>query len=240
MKRCLSTSHVSSMGMHGLSRHIETDENNASTPFDFTTENYELAKKIIAKYPKGYAKAATLPLLDLAQRQYGGWIPLSAMQKVAKIVGVPPMEVYETCTFYTMFNRTPVGKFHVQVCMTTPCALRDSASIMNSVEQTLGVRCGQTTADKLFTVSEVECLGACVNAPMVQINDHYYEDLTAESVANVLRTLANGGTPKVGVQSGLRENCEPAGGRTSLLEPPAGPYCRDLNPPEPTTEEAKN
>lgn len=114
-----------------------------------------------------------IPLLDLAQRQHG-WLPLSAMHKVAEILEVPRMRVYEVATFYTMFNRRPMGKYHVQICTCTPCWLRDSDSIVNAVTKATNCELGGTSADKLFTVSEVECLGACANAPMLQINDDYY------------------------------------------------------------------
>eukprot|EP00010_Vexillifera_abyssalis_P008908 CAMPEP_0201544624 /NCGR_PEP_ID=MMETSP0173_2-20130828/1262_1 /ASSEMBLY_ACC=CAM_ASM_000268 /TAXON_ID=218659 /ORGANISM="Vexillifera sp., Strain DIVA3 564/2" /LENGTH=252 /DNA_ID=CAMNT_0047952813 /DNA_START=30 /DNA_END=788 /DNA_ORIENTATION=+ len=223
-------------GMSGLSRHIPSDHNNESTPFDFTPENYEKAKEIMKKYPKGYEKAATLPLLDLAQRQVG-WVPVAAMHKIAKILGTTKMEVYETCTFYTMFNREPVGKYHLQLCTTTPCMIRDSTSILKAIESHLGIKPGQTTDDGLFTLNEVECLGACVNAPMIQINDDYYEDLTPETMVRVLEDLQQGKKPTVGVQSGKRLNCEPEGGLTSLTgEFTPKPFCRNLDEAPPTTE----
>lgn len=114
-----------------------------------------------------------IPLLDLAQRQHG-WLPISAMHKVAEILDVPRMRVYEVATFYTMFNRKPIGKYHIQICTCTPCWLRDSDSIVNAVTKATNCELGGTSADKLFTVSEVECLGACANAPMLQVNDDYY------------------------------------------------------------------
>lgn len=125
-------------------------------------------------YPEGHKQAAVIPMLDLAQRQNGGWLPLSAMNKVADILSMPRMRVYEVATFYTMFIRYPIGKYHIQICTTTPCMLRDSDSILHTIEKKLGIHVGETTKDKLFTLSEVECLGACVNAPMVQINDDYF------------------------------------------------------------------
>lgn len=124
-------------------------------------------------YPEGHKAAALIPLLDLAQRQQG-WLPLSAMNKVAEILKMPQMRVYEVATFYTMFIREPIGKYHIQVCTTTPCWLQNSDGIVKAIEKNLDIHMGQTTKDKLFTLSEVECLGACVNAPMVQINDDYY------------------------------------------------------------------
>lgn len=116
-------------------------------------------------------------MLDLAQRQNGGWLPLSAMNKVAELLSMPKMRVYEVATFYTMFIRQPIGKYHIQICTTTPCMLRDSDSILNTIQKKLGIHVGETTKDKMFTLTEVECLGACVNAPMVQINDDYYVGL---------------------------------------------------------------
>lgn len=164
-----------------------------------------------------------MPLLDLAQRQLGGWTSLSAMNKVAKIIEVPPMRVYEVATFYTMFNRQPIGKYFVQVCTTTPCELCGSASILDAVSKHLGIAPGETTPDKLFTLVEVECAGACVNAPVVAINDDYYEDLSTDSIVGILDQIKAGKHPKkIGPQS-KRRSCEPSGGLTSLKEPPTGP-----------------
>ncbi|KAL9083551.1 MAG: hypothetical protein Q9165_008476 [Trypethelium subeluteriae] len=129
-----------------------------------------------------------MPLLDLGQRQHG-FTSISVMNEVARILEMPPMRVYEVATFYTMYNRTPVGKYHVQCCTTTPCQLRDSDSIMKAITSHLGIQNGETTPDNLFTLTEVECLGACANAPMVQINDDYYEDLTAETTVDLLKAL---------------------------------------------------
>ena len=124
-------------------------------------------------YPEGHKRGAMIPLLDLAQRQHG-WLPISAMHKVAEILNVPRMRVYEVATFYTMFNRRPMGKYHVQICTCTPCWLRDSDSIVEAVTKATNCKVGEISADKLFTISEVECLGACANAPMFQVNDDYY------------------------------------------------------------------
>jgi len=202
--------------------HRDTEYNNPNTPFEFTTENMKRAEVIIANYPKGHEAAASIPLLDLVQRQLG-WVPLSGMNYVAKILNMPEMRVYEVCTFYTMFNREPVGKYHIQICTTTPCLLRDSDSIMDVIKKKLGIEVGDTTKDKLFTLSEVECLGACVNAPMVQINDLYYEDLTAADMEEILDDLITGRkVPKPGPRSG-RFASEPLRGLTSLTTPPKGP-----------------
>lgn len=136
-----------------------------------------------------------MPLLDLGQRQHG-WTSISVMNEVARLLEMPPMRVYEVATFYTMYNRSPVGKFFLQVCTTTPCMLGGCGSdkIMKAIEEHLGVHNGQTTEDGLFTLLEVECLGACVNAPMVQINDDYYEDLTPESTITLLKALKDSAT----------------------------------------------
>lgn len=164
----LHTSSVS-CGGGGIFVHRDSPDNNEDTPFEFSKENAERAEAIMTIYPDGHKRAAVIPLLDLAQRQNGGWLPISAMHHVASVIGMPRMRVYEVATFYTMFMRNPVGKYHVQVCTTTPCWLRGSDEIMAICKQNLGINAGEMTKDKLFTISEVECLGACVNAPMVQV-----------------------------------------------------------------------
>jgi NADH-quinone oxidoreductase subunit E len=183
--------------------------------FAFTAENAEKAEQIIAKYPLRRQASAVMPLLDLAQRQHQNWLPQAAMNMVAEMLEMPRIRVYEVATFYTMYNLAPVGRHFVQVCTTTPCWLRGSDDVVAACKNKLGIGLGETTADGKFTVIEVECLGACVNAPMVQINDDYYEDLTAESTAALLDALSKGETPKVGSQSG-RHASEPAGGPTTL------------------------
>ena len=202
--------------------HRDTPENNADTPFVFTAENAARADAIMAIYPDGHKRAAVIPMLDLAQRQHGGWLPISAMHHVAEVIGMPRMRVYEVATFYTMFMRNPVGKYHVQICTTTPCWLRGSDEIMEALKENLGIGPGQMTDDKLFTISEVECLGACVNAPMVQINDDYYEDLTVKDTHEILDDLKAGRKPAAGPRSG-RYAAEPFGPATSLTETPPGP-----------------
>jgi len=163
-----------------------------------------------------------IPLLELAQRQNKNFTSISAMNYVAKLLEVPPMRVYEVASFYTMFNREPVGEHFIQVCTTTPCMLCDSTSVVNAITSHLGIGLGQTTADKKFTVIEVECLGACSNAPMVQINDDFYEDLTAETMVKILDDLKAGKKPTPGPQSG-RKSSEPAPKLTTLTEKPLGP-----------------
>jgi len=206
-----------------LSFHKDTPENNESTPFDFSSENLSKIKQIISKYPKNYERAAMIPILDIAQRQCGGWLPLAAMNKVAKVLTVPPMQVYEVASFYTMFNRSPVGKYHVQVCTTTPCMLRDAYTILDVCKKNLGVDVGGTTKDGLFTLGEVECAGACVNAPMLSVGDDYYEDLTPETTNQILDAFKRGEKPKPGPQDGKRKTCEGPDGKTTLLETPPGP-----------------
>lgn len=201
--------------------HRDTPENNADTPFEFSPENTKRIGTILAMYPEGYKRAAVLPLLDLAQRQHG-WIPISAMHKVAEILKVPRMRVYEVTTFHTMFMRKPVGKFHVNVCTTTPCWLRCSDNILDAIKKILDLNVGETSKDKKWTLSEVECLGACVNAPVVQINDDYYEDLTVGDIEQILCELKEGKRPALGPRNG-RYAAEPLGELTSLKKEPPGP-----------------
>jgi len=191
--------------------------------------NSKEAEKILGKYPKNYKASAIIPLLWLAQRQNSNWIPLAAMNKIAEITEVAPIRVYETCTFYTMFNREPVGKYHVQVCCTTPCMLRGAYDILEACEKELGVgRHNETTPDKVFTLIEVECLGACVNAPMVQINDDFFEDLTPESMKKLLHDLRDGKPVKIGPQN-HRKNSEGPLGRSSLKTSPPNYTVRDFD-----------
>ena len=185
--------------------------------FAFTGEYLEKAKWHISKYPEGRKQSAVMPLLDLAQRQNGGWIPQPAIDCIADMLGMASIRVYEVATFYTMYNLKPVGKHFVQVCTNLPCWLRGSDQVMAAAEKVTGCRHGETSDDGMFTVLEVECLGACVNAPMMQIGDDYYEDLDSSSTEEILKTLKAGGKPKVGSQIG-RHTCEPAGGITTLTE----------------------
>jgi NADH-quinone oxidoreductase subunit E len=186
-------------------------------PFAFTPENESRATKIVARYPEGRQGSAVLPLLDLAQRQIGGWLPKEAVEFVADRLGMPLIRVYEVVTFYSMFNLAPVGKYVINVCTTTPCALRGSGDIVDACKKRLGVGLDETTADGLFTVTEVECLGACVNAPMVAIGDDTYEDLDPAAMTRIIDMLARGETPKPGPQS-ERQGSEPKGGLTTLKE----------------------
>jgi len=185
--------------------------------FAFTQENIKAANSVIAKYPKGRHESAVMPLLDLAQRQHDGWLPRASMDTVAEMLAMPSIRVYEVASFYTMYNLKPVGKHHVQVCTNLPCWLRGSDAVVGACKKTLGLDIGMTSEDGMFTLSEAECLGACANAPMMQIGDDYYEDLDADSTQSILDTLKAGGTPKTGSQTG-RHTSEPAGGLTSLKD----------------------
>ena len=188
--------------------------------FAWTDDNAKAAKEIIARYPEGRQMSAVLPLLDLAQRQVGaetntqGWLPIPVIEFVARELDMPPVRVMEVASFYTMFNLVPVGKFHVQVCGTTPCMLRGSDDVLSACFKR-GLKKGRTTDDGLFTLTEVECLGACANAPMVQINDDNYEDLTEDSMKAILDALASGQRPKPGPQVDRTTSC-PEGGPTTL------------------------
>jgi NADH-quinone oxidoreductase subunit E len=188
--------------------------------FAWTEDNARLAKEIIARYPEGRQMSAVIPLLDLAQRQVGaetntqGWLPIPVMEFVGQQLDMAYVRVLEVATFYTMFNLAPVGRFHVQVCGTTPCMLRGSDDVLAACYKR-GLKKGKTTEDGLFTLTEVECLGACANAPMVQINDDNYEDLTEASMAAILDALAAGKTPKPGPQIDRQTSC-PQQGPTTL------------------------
>jgi NADH-quinone oxidoreductase subunit E len=183
--------------------------------FAFTSENLEKARAHIAKYPPGRQASAVLPLLDLAQRQHGGWLPRAAMDHVAAMLDMAPIRVYEVATFYTMLNLRPVGRYLLQACTTTPCWLRGSDAVVAACEKKLGVAVGETTADGLFTLVEVECLGACVNAPILQVNDDFYEDLDGAATERLLDALRRGVAPPIGSVIG-RRGSEPVGGRTTL------------------------
>ena len=190
--------------------------------FAWTQANAAKAREIIGRYPAGRQMSATLPLLDLAQRQVGaetktqGWLPVPVIEFVARELDMPYMRVFEVATFYTMFNMVPVGRYHVQVCGTTPCMLRGSDDVLAACKNH-GLSKGKTTPDGLFTLTEVECLGACTNAPMVQINDDNYEDLDYDKMTAILEALANGETPKPGPQVD-RQTSAPEGGPTTLKE----------------------
>jgi NADH-quinone oxidoreductase E subunit len=183
--------------------------------FAFTAENLKRAEAHIAKYPPTRQASAVLPLLDLAQRQCGNWLPRAAMDYVAGLLDMAPIRVYEVATFYTMFNLSPVGRYFFQICTTTPCWLRGSDEVVRVCHEKLGIGMDETTPDKLFTMREVECVGACVNAPVIQVNDDLYEDLDAESTARLIDALRRGDPPPIGSMTG-RQTSAPLGGPTTL------------------------
>jgi NADH-quinone oxidoreductase subunit E len=191
--------------------------------FAWSKENAAKAKEAVKRYPEGRQRSAVMPLLDLAQRQIGaetntqGWLPIPVIEFVARELDMPVIRVLEVATFYTMYNLAPVGRFHVQVCGTTPCMLRGSDDILDACYKR-GMKQGHTTADGLWTLTEVECMGNCSSAPMVQINDDNYEDLTPERLNHVLDELAAGRQPKAGTQEPGRHTVEPLGGPTTLKE----------------------
>ncbi|KAJ9506554.1 NADH:ubiquinone oxidoreductase 24 kDa subunit [Haematococcus lacustris] len=233
--------------------HRDTPSNNATTTFEWTPDNLKRAGEIIARYPSNYKASAVIPVLDLAQQQNQGWLSLAALNSVAKLLEMPEIRVYEVATFYTMFNRSKIGKYHVMICGTTPCRLQGALNIQKALEDHLGVHIGETTADGMFTLGEMECMGACVNAPMIAVADYsggvekfsynYYEDLTPETTIAIIEALKKGDTPKVGSQ--FRVKAEPAGavvnyaskwvpapgGVQTLSSPPRGPSAPNLDKP---------
>lgn len=196
---------------------IHNTDTHSNVPFAFNQENFSKAEEIIAKYPAGRQQSAVIPLLMLAQRQNANWLSKPAMDYVASLLSMSPVRVYEVATFYTMYNMEPVGTYMIEVCTTTPCWLRGSDAIVSACETHLGISVGETTADGRFTLKEAECLGACVNAPMCQIGDHYYEDLSPDSIVAIINTLSVGQQPVAGPQNG-RHSSEPLGGATTLTQ----------------------
>lgn len=184
--------------------------------FAFTEVNKAQAEKIIKRYPEGRQQSAVMPILDIVQRQEG-WVSLAAMNVVGEMLDMAPMRVYEVATFYTMFHLKPVGKVHVQVCTNLPCQLRGSDQVVHACKKELGIGLGETTADGKFSLAEVECLGACVNAPVIWIGDDFYEDLDADSTVKMIEAFKRGETPKAGSQTG-RQTSAPAGGPTTLFK----------------------
>ena len=211
-----------------MKKKFEIDADYQPESFEFTKANQKKVQELIALYPAGRQQSAVMPLLDLAQRQvaeegakaeppYGGWIPRAAMDHIAEILDMAPIKVYEVASFYSMYNMAPVGKYLVQLCTTTPCMLCGSDDIVKACTDHLGVGMNETTSDGKFSLMEVECLGACVNAPMVQINDDYYEDLTVQSMKEVLDLLAEDMKPKIGSQKGRKASMA-LSGPTSLKD----------------------
>jgi NADH-quinone oxidoreductase E subunit len=185
--------------------------------FAFTRENEAEVKRIIAKYPKGRQASAVMPLLDLAQRQHDNWIPMKAIEMIAAKLDMAEIRVLEVATFYTMFNLKPVGRYFLQACTTTPCWLRGSDNMMRCIKDRYGISSGETSECGRFTLLEVECLGACVNAPILQVNDDFYEDLDYASTGALLDSLEAGSPLPVGSVTG-RSGSEADGGATTLQE----------------------
>lgn len=191
------------------------DDPRQPATFAFDEAYAKRAEAVIAKYPAGRQASAVLPLLDLAQRQHGGWLPAAAIEHVADVLAMPSIRVWEVATFYSMFYLQPTGRYRVHVCTTTPCWLRGSDGITAACERKLGLKFGQTSEDGRFSLHEVECAGACVNAPILQINDDYYEDLTPETVERILDSLARDEVPEAGSQI-KRMHAAPVGGPKTL------------------------
>ncbi|KAH9785584.1 NADH dehydrogenase flavoprotein 2 [Citrus sinensis] len=222
-----------------LCKHLDSPDNNPDLPWKFSDTNKEKVKEILSHYPSNYKQSAVIPLLDLAQQQHGGWLPVSAMNEVAKIIEVAPIRVYEVATFYSMFNRSKVGKYHLLVCGTTPCMVRGSREIEDALLKHLGVKRNEVTKDGLFSVGEMECMGCCVNAPMITVADYsngsegytynYYEDVTPKRVIEIVEMLRRGEKLPPGTQNPKRIKSGPEGGNTTLLSEPKPPPCRDLD-----------
>jgi len=187
------------------------------TIFEFTEANRAEADRILARYPAGGKQSALLPLLHLAQAQHGGWLPQAALDYLADLLGIPKIRVYEVATFYDMYNTVPVGRIQVRVCTTTPCWLCGSDDVVRACKDTLGVGIGESTPDGRFFLREFECLGACSNAPVLWIDDDFYEDIDYAGTKKVLEALMRGEKPKPGPQNG-RTASMPLGGKTTLLD----------------------
>ena len=185
--------------------------------FEFNKKNLEEAQKIIKNYPEKKQQSAVMPLLYLAQKQNDNWIPLVAMKYIAKFLNMPYIKVYEVATFYTMYNLSPVGKFFFQICTTTPCMIRGAYDIVNTCKEKISNKENQLSKDKTCSWMEVECLGACINATMLQINNDYYEDLSKEKTEKIINQIQNGEKPIPGSYRG-RINNEPENSRKTLMD----------------------
>jgi NADH-quinone oxidoreductase subunit E len=185
--------------------------------FSFTPENDAKARAILKRYPEGRQASAILPLLTLAQAQHGGWLPQPALDYLADYLAMPRIRVYEVASFYDMFNTRPVGRVQIRVCRTTPCWLCGSDNVLKACEETLGIKVGQSTEDGRFFLREFECLGACANAPIMWVDDDFYEDLDGPKTKAIIEALQRGERPKAGSQIG-RQASMPVGGKTTLLE----------------------
>ena len=184
--------------------------------FQFSEENLNKAKKIIKKYPEKKQASALMPLLYLVQKQNENWIPLVAMKYLAKMLAIPYIQVYEVATFYSMYNLSPVGKYFVQVCTTTPCMIRGAEKLVDVCKNKISQNQNELSANKICSWIEVECLGACVNAPMLQINEDYFEDLDEEKTKEIINMILNDESPKSGSYKN-RKSSEPESGRTTLI-----------------------
>ena len=185
--------------------------------FEFNSENFKIANKIISNYPSGRQKSAVMSLLYIVQKQNNNWIPLAAMKYIAKFLNMPYIKVYEIATFYSMYNLSPVGKYFFQVCTTTPCMIRGAYNLIESCKEKISDKEKQISSDGKCSWMEVECLGACVNAPMMQINDDYYEDLNKEKCDQIIDDILNDKKPKPGSYRG-RSNSEPEKNRKTLMD----------------------
>ena len=184
------------------------EENVQPKEFCFDKRNMILVKEILKIYPKNYKESSIMPLLSIAQNQNNGWLPKKAIEYVASFLEIPEIKVLEIATFYSMYNLSPVGEFHIEVCTTSPCMLRGSDDILSFCEKKLSVQVGGISKDKMFSLNRVECLGACVNAPVVKINQDYYEDLDLNSTDKLINNMTNKKKIKIGSQSG-RKGSEP-------------------------------
>ena len=185
--------------------------------FEFSSSSLEAAKAMVTKYPQGKQQSAVMALLYIAQKQNDNWIPLAAMKYIAKFLNMPYIKVYEVATFYSMYNLSPVGKFFVQVCTTTPCMIRGANKLVEACKEKISENESELSRDKTCSWIEVECLGACVNAPMMQINDDYFEDLDKEKTLKILNKILNDEKPKPGSYRG-RINNEPENNRKTLMD----------------------
>ena len=184
--------------------------------FKFNEKNMELVNKIKQNYPNGREKSAVMPLLYLAQKQNDNWIPLEAMKCIAKLINIPYIKVYEVATFYTMYNLAPVGKYHIQICTTTPCMIRGAYDLVDILKNKINENQNELSKKGSCSWTEVECLGACINAPMMQINDDYYEDLNVSDVEKIIEKIMNNEKPLPGSYKG-RKNSEPVSNRKTLI-----------------------
>ncbi len=190
---------------------------NQPDKFEFNSSSLAAANEIVSRYPKGKQQSAVMALLYIAQRQNNNWIPLVAMKYIAKFLDMPYIKVYEVATFYSMYNLSPVGKYFIQVCTTTPCMIRGANKLVEACKEKISENESELTSEKNCSWMEVECLGACVNAPMMQINDDYFEDLDKEKTLKILDKILKGESPKPGSYRG-RTNNEPENNRKTLLE----------------------